>query len=108
MSASGAASAQPPAYPASRVLHLKALGEKLPVYEKRFRVTRDAVIGQDNEIRPLLDPERALTVSGSFRYQACDDKVCYPPETVPVKWVFRVEAHDSQRVPASTPGRRMP
>jgi hypothetical protein len=103
-----AAAAQPASYPASKMLYLKAIGEKLPVYEKRFRITRDIVIGQDAEIKPLVGADGAITVTGSFRYQACNDKVCYAPEAVPVKWVFRVEKHDSQRVPASTPGRRMP
>jgi len=105
---SAAATAQPASYPSSRVLHLKALNEKLPVYEKRFRITRDIVIGQDAEIHPLVGPDGALALTGSFRYQACDDKVCYPPESMPLRWLLKVAAHDSQRVPASTPGRRMP
>jgi hypothetical protein len=26
----------------------------------------------------------SMTIGGSVRYQACDDKVCFPPATAPV------------------------
>ena len=83
----------PSKYPASRTLHLKAINETVPVYENSFSLHREIVL------KPNL-PGAALTVQGSFRYQACDDKKCYVPETIPLKWVFRVEPHDTQRVPS--------
>lgn len=90
----------PASYPPSRRLHLKAIGETVPVYQGRFRVIRDLTIGQDREIAPFL-VDGKITVEGSFRYQACDDKICYPPQTVPLKWRFRAERHDVQRSPAA-------
>jgi hypothetical protein len=30
-------------------------------------------------------------VSGKLDYQACDDKVCYAPRSVPVKWTIALE-----------------
>jgi hypothetical protein len=33
----------------------------------------------------------ALTISGSLRYQACDDKVCYQPVSVPLSWTVGFE-----------------
>jgi hypothetical protein len=27
-----------------------------------------------------------LTIKGALEYQACDDKVCHRPETLPVEW----------------------
>jgi hypothetical protein len=27
-----------------------------------------------------------LSITGELEYQACDDKVCYRPETIPVEW----------------------
>jgi len=88
-------------FPASENLHLPAVQETLPVYSGTFRLTRDVTIGQGREIRSFLSPEGKLTVEGSFRYQACDDKFCYPPQTIPIKWVFGVERHDTQRAPES-------
>jgi len=31
-----------------------------------------------------------LTVTGAFKYQACDDAVCYRPETVALTWTLRL------------------
>jgi len=28
------------------------------------------------------------TPKGTLHYQACDDKVCYRPETIPVQWTL--------------------
>jgi len=89
----------PAAFPASRMLHLPAIGETVPVYEGHFWITRDLTVGQDSEIKPFLRDDQHLTVEGEFRYQACDDKVCYPPQTVPLKWMFSVLAHDADRAP---------
>ena len=49
---------------------------------------------------PLMGTDRKLTVQGTFRYQACDDKECYPPQTIPLRWTFHVNSLDSQRAPA--------
>jgi DsbC/DsbD-like thiol-disulfide interchange protein len=84
-------------YPASRTLHLPAIGETVPVFEGQFRVTRDLTIGQDSDIKPFLRDNQHLTVEGAFHYQACDDRVCYPSQTVPLKWMLVVDAHDTNR-----------
>lgn len=96
---SGAWLAHPVSYPSSRALHLKAIGETVPVYEGRFRLERDLTVGQQNEIGPVLNDRRQVIVEGAFRYQACDDKMCFPPASVPLKWGLSVERHDSQRAP---------
>jgi thiol:disulfide interchange protein len=37
---------------------------------------------------PLVAAAGEHTITGSLRYQACDNASCYPPKTVPVKIVF--------------------
>jgi AhpC/TSA family protein/cytochrome c biogenesis DsbD-like protein len=91
--------AQPVSYPASRKLRLEAIRETVPVYMDRLRLTRDLIVGQPAELAPLLGPDQTLTVDGVFRYQACDDKECFPPQNVPLKWSFAIEKLDSQRAP---------
>ena len=100
--------AHPAQYPPSRKLHLPAIRETVPVYEGRFRLTRDLTIGQSQEIRPVTGSGSELVVEGSLRYQACDETMCYPPQTVPLRWMFRVEPHDTRRAPAELqrPGSR--
>ena len=89
-----------PAYPAAHKLHLKAIGETVPVFQGHFRVAEDVTIGPDAQVKPVLGPTGDLAVEGALRYQACDAKVCYPPQTVPLRWTLHYEALDRQRAPA--------
>jgi peroxiredoxin len=91
----------PAAYPASKMLRLPAIKETVPVYTNHIRIVRDLAIGLDPEITPALAADRTLSVEGSFHYQACDDKECYLPKTIPLNWTFTVGQLDTQRVPDS-------
>jgi hypothetical protein len=87
-------------WPASRKLRLEAIHETVPVYENKFRLTRDVTVGQQKDLLPLLSPDKRLTMEGTFRYQACDARECFPPQKIPLRWSFHVNSLDSQRVPA--------
>jgi hypothetical protein len=86
-------------FPASRTLRLEAIKETVPVYEGRFTLTRDATFAQERELLSAGGEARQISIKGSFRYQACDDRECYPPVEVPLEWSFRVAPHDRTRVP---------
>lgn len=88
-----------PSYPESEMLHLPAINETVPVYQGRFKAVRDVMVGQSKEIQHLLNEKGELLIKGSFRYQACDDKICYLPKTIPLEWTFRFEDHDRTRAP---------
>ena len=79
-------------YPESRMMRLPVIGETVPVYTGRFRVLQEITIAKG------VSPG-AVTVNGTFRYQACDDRECFIPETVPLSWALRVEPLDRQRAP---------
>jgi Thiol:disulfide interchange protein DsbD, N-terminal len=83
--------AQKVQFPPSRKVRLDAIDETVPVYEGRARFVRDLVVG-------TKAAAGSITVEGSFSYQACDDRMCYVPRTVPLKWTFRVDPLDSERV----------
>ena len=85
-------------FPESRILHLPAIDESVPVYEGDFRLVRDVMIGQAAALKGLLS-DGTLTIRGSLRYQACDDRMCYLPSTVPLEWTVDFEQHDRTRVP---------
>lgn len=87
-------------YPASKMLRLPAIDETVPVYDSQFRLVREITIAKDSALKPLLSERGELTIEGEFSYQACDDKVCYIPAKVPLRWTLLVEGHDRQRVPA--------
>jgi len=71
------------AYPKSEMLTL--LNEKVPVFQKPFRLTQDVTVDKSAK------PGSTVTVSGTVNYQACDDAVCYPPESAPVTWTVTVK-----------------
>jgi thiol:disulfide interchange protein len=40
-----------------------------------------------------------IEVPGRLRYQACDDKVCYPPQTGDVRWILTVVGSTARTTP---------
>ncbi len=97
--ASDAIKPGPAKYPDSRILRLEAIKESVPVYQGEFWLERDVVIGIDRAVTPLLDSHGDLTITGVFRYQACDDERCYLPESIPVRWTVHYHPLDRTRVP---------
>ena len=91
--------AYPVVYPDSHMLHLPAINETVPVYDNHIRLLRDIIIGQEKEIASALSADRSLSVEGKFRYQACDDRECYIPKEIPLKWTFKIGQLESERVP---------
>jgi hypothetical protein len=86
-------------YPPSEMLRLEAIGETVPVYRGHIRIVREITFGQQGALKPLVTANGELIVKGSFRYQACDDRKCYVPQDVPLKWHFKYEGLDRQRAP---------
>ena len=70
-----------PRYPSSEKFFFAPLKETQHVYSKPFRITQPIVVTRDVGGEPL-------TITGTVRYQACDDALCYVPQTVAVKWVL--------------------
>lgn len=87
-------------FPASKTLRLDAINETVPVFDGKFRLRRELVIGDEKAIRPLLDAKRNLTIEGVVKYQACDDRQCFLPSSVTVKWTLPFQGLDRTRVPA--------
>ena len=100
MKESGAAVPHEVSYPKSEKLYLQAIDETVPVYRNKFRLTRDITMAPEATLKPLLDQNGKFTVEGTLRYQACDDRLCYVPQELPLKWSFQFENFDRQRVPA--------
>ncbi len=86
-------------YPPSKRMNLEAIRETVPVYANHFRLIREVTLAGQKEIAPLLDAAGDLDLSGTFRYQACDRKQCFIPETIPVKLTVQIEGLDRTRAP---------
>ena len=74
-----------PRYPAAESYFYAPLKETVPVYQKPFRVTQ--VVSFDRS----FVPGSTVTITGALTYQACDDRLCYPPRTIPLAWKVRVK-----------------
>ncbi|HMF93672.1 MAG TPA: protein-disulfide reductase DsbD domain-containing protein [Vicinamibacterales bacterium] len=71
------------AYPKSEVMTLA--DEKVSVFQKPFRLTQDVTLEKS------ATAGSTIAVAGTVQYQACDDRVCYPPESAPVTWAVTVK-----------------
>ena len=89
-----------PGFPQPKRMSLAGDPELVPVYEGKFSITRELVLAREQDLKPRISAEGDFTVEGSFQFQACDDRMCFPPQTIPLKWMFHMEGHDGQRVPA--------
>jgi hypothetical protein len=73
-----------PRFPAAETYYYAPLKETVPVYQKPFRVVQEA------SVAPGARAVSIVTVAGILSYQACDDRICYPPRTLPLTWTVRV------------------
>jgi peroxiredoxin len=75
-----------PVYPPSEVYFFKPLNERVPTYQKPFTITQQVVLDGQASTRTALTGQSSLTVSGVLNYQACDDRLCYDPVSLPLTW----------------------
>ena len=57
-----------PAYPQSKILFLKAIKERVPVFDGKFRITQDVTISTDRTFIKSLAPGKTVTVKGGLKY----------------------------------------
>jgi hypothetical protein len=101
MDDSSTADVHQPAFPRAEKLYLKAIDETVPAYRNHFRLMRDITIPPETKLKPAVDGSGHFQVDGSLRYQACDDRVCYIPQTLRLQWNFEYEALNKDRVPSN-------
>jgi peroxiredoxin len=73
-------------YPASQIYLFEPLNERVPVYEKPFTLIQEVIVEGQPEAQAALRSKDSLTLTGTLDYQACDDKVCFNPASVPLTW----------------------
>ena len=72
------------AYPPSEMYLLEPINERMPVYQKPF-VLRQPVV-----VRAPAGGSGPITITGALQYQACDDRVCFAPKSIPVSYTIAV------------------
>lgn len=73
-------------YGPSEMYFFKPLNERVPVFQKPFALAVDVIPDATPEARKALAGVRELVFNGTLDYQACDDRICYNPASVPLSW----------------------
>jgi hypothetical protein len=88
---------RPMQYPASEIYDFKPLNERVPVFQKPFRLTQNLAVSTSPEHRTALAGLDTIAVTGTLSYQACDDRLCFTPRSVPVSYSVKLRQLDTQR-----------
>jgi hypothetical protein len=91
----------PPAYPSSEIYFFKPLKERVPVYQKPFTLMQEVVVEVSPEALKALAGQTELKLSGTLQYQACDDKQCFNPASVPLAWTLKLTPNITERIRTS-------
>lgn len=78
-------------FPPSESYYYAPLKETVPVYQKAFRVVQELMLDGSPTGRAALKGLTSVAVQGTLSYQACDDRVCFPPRSVPMTWTIAVK-----------------
>jgi peroxiredoxin len=88
---------RPLRYPTSEIYEFKPLNERVPVFQKPFRLVQTMAVNPSQEARAALSGVTRVTVEGTLEYQACDDRLCFAPRTIPVSHVVTLRQLDTER-----------
>ena len=70
-------------YPKAKDLEQEGLSEPLTVFDHAF------AIGVQFDVASSATPG-TIEVPGKLRYQACDERMCYPPSNADARWSVRI------------------
>lgn len=82
--------AEPVQYPPSDTYYFEPLDETVEVYSKPFTLSRRVTVLDTPEARKALAGRSSIELAGALEYQACDDKVCYSPAKVPLRFTLTI------------------
>jgi peroxiredoxin len=84
-------------YPASQIYFFKPLNERVPVYQKSFTLLQELILEGQAAAQTAFRGKDSLTLNGTLDYQACDDKICFNPVSVPLSWTFSLRPLVTER-----------
>ena len=84
-------------YPTPEDYHFKPLNEHVQVFQRPFRIVQDVALDASTEAQAALKDVSSMTLKGTLSYQACDEKICFSPQSVPLTWTIAVRQLDRER-----------
>lgn len=85
-------------YPESELYYFEPLDERVPVFQRPFRILQDVMLDPSRAGQAALSGTTSLTIRATLNYQACDDRICYMPQSLPLTWTIAVKPLDRERV----------
>jgi hypothetical protein len=79
-----------PSYPAAVDVYFEPLRETIKVFDKPFRIAQDLTIAATPAMRRRAAARETLEIAATLDYQACDDAVCFRPESLSLTWRVRL------------------
>ena len=89
LDASAAFRTHPPVFPRAERFFFKPLNETQLVYTKPFRIVQDITLSSKPPGPDRAQQPGGVTITGTLRYQACDDVICYMPRDVRLEWLVQ-------------------
>lgn len=93
----------PMAYPPSDIYFFKPLNERVPVFQKPVTLVQELVLEGTAAAQAAYRGKTSLTINGTLEYQACDDRLCFNPVTVPLTWTVSLKTLVTERAPRPQP-----
>ncbi len=86
-----------PQFPKAEDYFFKPLNEHVAVYQHAFRVVQDLEIDPSPQAAATLKDRTEMVITGALSYQACNDTLCFTPQSVPLTWTIGLRALDRDR-----------
>ena len=74
--------------------HLSFTAYHVPIYQSPFTILQEIVMNGDEQAESAMATLDALTFTGTLNYQACDDAICFLPQSIPVSFTVDLEMPD--------------
>ena len=84
-------------YPPSEIYLFEPLNERIPVYQRPFKLVQEATLDTHPKAEAAFRGMESLTLKGTLDYQACDDRICFNPVSVPLSWTIALQPSAAQR-----------
>ncbi len=84
-------------YPKAVPYTFTPLNETVPVFQRPFRIVQDLAIDASPQAQTTLRELTSIALAGVLTYQACNDTVCFTPQTVPLTWTVNLRPLDRER-----------
>ena len=88
---------EPVNYPESEIYFFEPLDEHVPIYQSPFTILQEVVMNGDEQAETTMSRLDALTFTGTLNYQACDDAICFLPQSIPMSFTVDLEMPDRKR-----------